>query len=583
MSIAGQVRRYLRKAFDVRLRLRKLAKTPPLESLSGYELSDLPRDIMAGLIIAALSIPIAMGYAQIAGLSPVYGLYASIVPAIVFALVTNTRSIVFGMDSAAVAVTGGVVMQAGIALGSPDAFAIMPMLTILVAAFLLLFALTNAGKLVHYVPEPVMNGFILGISIVIISHQLPGLLGVNSVSLFHLPALVTQVNVPSLVLSIFALSALFFIGRYAPKLPGALIVLAFGLMFSAAFGLGSQNVTVLGNMPTGMPTFTLPHITGLGALFMVTGAFSIAVTVAIESLLTLNTFSMQEGERPHGDRELVSLALGNVASSAIGCPPCSASLSRTAAAKSSGGVSQIASIVSAITITAFVLFLARFLHSLPQPVLACIVVYAMVKVVDYKALKRYARNVRIELAVLLLVAATVIVRGAVAGVVLGVVVSLITHFYRSRATSHVKLMGFDSNSPDIAPHIPDNVLVSYLHGFLSFTNIDSTLEAIRARVDENIDTVIFEISDVTSIDATAAETLRRFIRTLADQNIHVRIVRSLALANDHYTRYELRRVMKRVRTYPTVEDAIEDVNRMKRKQLQVIPLDEDDESEEDES
>ncbi|MBO4364878.1 MAG: SulP family inorganic anion transporter [Eggerthellaceae bacterium] len=583
MRLAGQVRRYLRKALDVRHRLRKLAKTPPLASLSGYQLSDLPHDFVAGLIIAALSIPIAMGYAQIAGLSPVYGLYASILPAIVFALVTNTRSIVFGMDSAAVAVTGGVIASAGVALGSNEAFMLMPMLTALVAAFLLLFAFTNAGKLVHYVPEPVMKGFILGISITIILHQVPQMTGAQALSFAHLDIFIAQLNVPSLVLSAFALCALFFIGHYAPELPGALIVLAFGLAFSAAFGLESQGVEVLGNMPKGFPSFTLPHVTGLGVVVMVSGAFSIAVTVAIESLLTLNTFCMSEGSRPHGDRELVSLALGNVASSAIGCPPCSASLSRTAAAKSAGGVSQIASVCGALVIAAFVLVLSPYLYTLPQPVLAAIVSYAMIKVIDFKAGRRYARNVRIELGVLVLVAVTVLVLGAVAGVAIGVAVSLITNLYRRRATGHEKLMGFDAGEPDIALSIPENVLVDYMHGFLSFTNIDRLLEAIRERITDEMDTVIFEISDVTSIAATAAETFRLFIRTLSDAGIHVRIVRSLALANDHYTRYELRRVMKRVRIYPTVEDAIEDVNSMKRKQLQIVPLDldaEDDSSEE---
>ena len=575
VSIKGQLRRYVRKTLDVRYRYHKIISTPPLASLSGYKLSSLPHDIVAGLIIAALTIPIAMGYAQIAGVSPIYGLYASTIPAIVFALITNTRRIVFGMDSAAVAVTGGVVMGAGVALESPEAFALMPMLTLLVALFLLLFALTRAGKLVHYVPEPVMNGFILGISITIIMHQIPGLLGTGELDLTQLGAVLSHVNIPSVVLSAFALSALFFMGRYAPDLPGALIVLVFGLAFSAAFGLEQQGVSVLGSMPRGLPSFMLPHVTGLGVAVMVSGAFSIAITVAIESLLTLNTFSMNEGVRPHGDRELISLAVGNVASSAIGCPSCSASLSRTAASKSAGGESQLASIISGLTIAAFVLVLSPFLYHLPEPVLDSIVVYAMVRVVDFRTVRRYARNVRIELGVLFLVAIMVIALGAVAGVATGVAVSLLTHLYRSRATGHEKLMGFSAEEPDIAAHIPDNVLVDNMHGFLSFTNIDSCLEGIRKRIDPDIDTVIFEISDVTSIDATAAETMRRFMRTLDEQGIHVRIVRSLALANDHYTRYELRRVMKRMRIYPSVEDAIENVNRMKRKQIEVVPLDEE--------
>lgn len=582
MKVLGRVGDYVRGVLDVRNRLEKAKGLVPLASLKGYGLSDVPHDIIAGLIIAALSIPIAMGYAEIAGLSPVYGLYASILPAIVFALVTNTRSIVFGLDSAAVAVTGGVVAGMGVALGSEQAFALMPMLTALVALFLLLFSLTRAGKLVHYVPEPVMNGFILGISITIILHQVPKLLDVAELefSMFidwqALTAFAIDINIPTVALSIFSLSALFFIGSYAPKLPGALIVLAFGMLFSVAFGLESQGVAVLGDMPEGFPSLVLPHITGLGAAVMIGGAFSIAVTISIESLLTLNTFCMQEGERPHGDRELVSLALGNAASSLIGCPPCSASLSRTAAAKSSGGVSQLASVIGALTIAAFVLVLAPYLRHLPQPVLASIVVYAMVQVVDFGAVRRYAKNVRIELGVLMLVACVVILFGALAGVAAGIVVSLITQFYRARATGNQKLMGFKGDVSGKSrgnSSIPENMRVYYLRGFLSFSNIDRELEVVREGVVDGVDTVILEISGVTNLDATATETLRRFIRSLRDQEVNVRIVRSLALANDHYTRYELRRLMKRVNMYPTVRSAIDDVNRMKRKQLIDISLD----------
>ncbi len=596
MKAAERVGEYISGVLDVRKRFGKVMKLPPLASLKGYELRDVPHDIIAGLVIAALSIPIAMGYAQIAGLSPVYGLYASVVPAIAFALVTNTRSIVFGLDSAAVAVTGGVISSMGIMLGSEQAFALMPTLTALVALFLLLFAFTRAGKLVHYVPEPVMNGFILGISITIIAHQASTLFGITELNLsrlIDLPkvvdlqgllAIAAGIHFPTAALSVFSLCALFFIGAYAPKLPGALIVLAFGMLFSLAFGLESQGVAVLGDMPEGFPSLVFPHITGLGAAVMIGGAFSIAVIIAIESMLTLNTFCMQEGERPHGDRELASLAIGNVASSLIGCPPCSASLSRTAAAKASGGVSQAASVIGALVIAAFVLVLAPHLRHLPQPVLASIVVYAMVQVVDFEAVSRYAKNVRIELGVLLLVACTVVLLGALAGVAVGIVVSLLTQYYRARATGNQKLTGFITSSDsqsDADPVIPDNTRVYYLKGFLSFSNIDRTLEAVREGIVEGVDTVILEISGVTNLDATASEMLRRFIQSLRSQGVSVRIVRSLALANDHYTRYELRRVMKRVKAYPTVQSAIDDVNRMKRKQLLDIPLDQIEDDKED--
>ena len=577
MNTVGDVRRahhaYREEPNVFRRLARKAAQLPPLASLQGYQLKELPHDLVAGAVIAALSIPVAMGYAQIAGLTPVYGLYASILPAIVFALATNTRSIVFGMDSAAVAVTGGVVVGAGVALGSEQAIAIMPMLTILVAAFLLLFAFTRAGNLVHYVPEPVMSGFILGISITIIVHQIPKLVGASELDFFNLAAFVAQINVASAVLAAFAIIALFFIGSYAPKLPGSLIVLVLGMAFSIGFDLEEQGVAVLGDMPVGLPSLAFPEITGLGVVVMVGGAFSIAVTVAVESLLTLNTFSQREGARPHGNRELISLSLGNVASSFIGCPPCSASLSRTAAAKSSGGVSQLAGVFGALIIAAFVLVLSPYLRDLPAPVLASIIVYAMIQVIDFATVKRYAMKVRVEFVVLLFVAVIVIAFGALVGIAAGIVVALVINLYRTYATGHAKLVGFEGGEPDDHVRVPTNMIVYRMHGSLSFTNIDGILQEVRRLITDGIDTVIFEISDVRSVDSTAADAMRQFIRLLSQQGVFVRIVRSLALSNDRYTRYELRRMMKRVSIYPTVQSAIDNVNRRKRKQMVTMNID----------
>ncbi len=546
---------------------------PPLASLRGYKLSNLPHDFVAGLVIAALSIPVAMGYAKIAGLSPVYGLYASILPAIVFALVTSARSIVFGLDSAAVAVTGGVIVSAGVVLDSAEAFQIMPMLTLLVAAFLMLFAFTRVGDLIHYVPEPVMNGFILGIAVMIIYGQIPELVGAQELDLTNLGGFVKSINIPSLVLSVSALAALFFFKKKAPNIPGTLVVLVFGMAYSIGFGLEAQGVEVLGEIPKGLPSFELPEMSGIGAFVMISGAFSIAITCAMESLLALNTFSMREGQRPHGNRELLSLSLGNAASSAIGCPPCSVSLSRTAAATNAGGRSQLASLFSALFIAAFLLVLSPHLENLPEPVLSSIVVYAMINVVEFRDIKRYAKKLRVEFGVVCIVAITVIVFDAIAGVVVGVIVSLITHFLRSRITGREKLVGFEAVGDEGMTSTPDNMAVIYLHGFLSFININKKLQEAEELIEEGVDTIILEISGVTSVDATASESIRRFIRMMMDRGVQVRIVRSLALANDQYTQYELRRMMKKMSVYPSVQSAIENVNRMKRKHMLNVPVD----------
>ena len=572
-------------------------KYPPLASLKGYSPRNLPHDIAAALVIAALSIPISMGYAQIAGLPPLYGLYASILPAAAYALTSHTRYVVFGMDSAAVAMTGSVVAAMGIELGSQQAIDAMPLLTIATAAFLLLFGIARIGKLVRYVPAPVMHGFVTGISVVIVVNQVPLLCGIpaaHSSNVFaNIQSIIvqfSQINLVSTAVAAASLAGLALLKRFVPRLPGALVVLAVSIIAAAALRLDDAGVAVLGDVPTQIPLPHLPTLIDANWALILGGALSIAITVTIESLLTLNVFAMQSGGQPHGDRELASFGIANLISGLMGCPPCSASLSRTAAGKSAKAASQLAGLLSAVVIAVFIVALSPYLYYLPQPTLGAIVVAAMADVVNYKKIRRYAKNIRLEFATLTIVALTVMLAGAIAGVTCGIAVSLAEHAYRAREKKHRKLMGFREPTEDSAvdrsgesgkkltaqmddePIDMGEVVISYLSGFLSFTNIETTVERIAAQIKPSTKVVILEISSVTEIDATATDALRQLRRNLHSRGIEVRVVRRVAPTNDHYTRFELRRAMKKTKTYPTVRAALEDVNGMKRKQLTEIPL-----------
>lgn len=150
-----------------------------VEAMKGYRAADLPKDAVAGLVIAALSIPIAMGYAEVVGLPAIYGLWASIVAPLAFGLLTGTRRVVFGMDSAAAAMTASMLAAAGI-VGQDTIAAAMPLLTLLTALFLLLLGWAGAGRLIRRMPLPVMHGFIFGIAITVVIGQIPLLLGTTA-------------------------------------------------------------------------------------------------------------------------------------------------------------------------------------------------------------------------------------------------------------------------------------------------------------------------------------------------------------------------------------------------------------------
>ena len=197
------------------------------QTLRDYDKKNLPKDMFAGLIIMAVSIPISMGYAQIAGLPAVYGLYGSVFPILLFALFSTSPQFIFGVDAAPAALVGSALLGMGIESGSAEAMSVVPVLTFWVAVWLLVFSLLGAGKLVNYISAPVMGGFITGICTTIILMQAPKLLGGSAGTgelpelLLHLWESLPGLNVPSLLLGLLALCILLLSKKIMPKFPMA--------------------------------------------------------------------------------------------------------------------------------------------------------------------------------------------------------------------------------------------------------------------------------------------------------------------------------------------------------------------------
>lgn len=542
-----------------------------LRNLRGYKLADLPHDAVAGVVVAALSIPVAMGYAQITGLPPIYGLYAMILPVAVYALTTGTKNVVFSMDSAASAATGGVVASAGIALGSGEAIGFMPVLTLTVSAFLLVFALLRVGRLVRHVPIPVMQGFVVGISLTVVLGQISLLAGSGSVpgsdAVSEVSAMVSggfSPNPLSLVLGVSSLALLFAMSRYAPRLPTALLLIVLGTVITAGARLDMAGIAVLGAVDAGFPTLAFPDVLSVDLLAMVGYGFSIAVIVSLESLLTIDTFAMRDGARAHENEELVSLGIANISSAFCGCAPCSASLSRTAAGEEAGGRTQIVSLVAALTISLVIIFLAPLFAYLPQPILAAVVIKAMCDVVDYRKIGRYAKHMHVELAVFLVSVAVVVLFGVVVGVGAGIAFSLMALVYRVRRKSERGYLGIAptekgstllDRSDEVSLPRKDTVVFP-VAGNLSFLNVGAIVDGFVDKVGPDIKLVILDLSAVVDIDTTATEQMLRFITMMHARSVQVRIVRSVTLSNDSYTRFELTHMVEKVKSYPSVRAAL---------------------------
>lgn len=549
-------------------------KIPLVESLQGYSMSSFRDDVFAGVIIAALSIPLSMGYAEVAGVPPQYGLYAAMLSAVLFALLTRSRNIVFGMDSATAAVTGSAIANLGVVWGSQQAAQAMPFLALVTAAFVGLFFLLRLGRFAEKIPSPVMHGFVLGIACVVIIGQVPKLLGVSvsgTAAVDKLVGCIVQIgetSVPALLIGLFAIAAIVVLDRKAPRFPGAMAVLVVGTLVAAGAGMAGVFVPTIGELEGSLPQPMMPIVPSgdfFGMMSIVADSFTIAFVLSIESLLCFRTLA-SDGVGAGADegavmnRELGAAALSNGIAALFACPPSAASLSRTAAAKDSGGKTQVASLIGALTVLLTVLFLAPVLAMVPQAVLGAIVVCAMVKLPNFTKISRYFQHMRVEFWNVVVVAAIVFVFGAAHGVLIGLVATVISDALRRRGTASRKaVFGVIDRADEptrsklrkkLTPEErvqAENYVKMTFGSRLVFSNAsDKTAKALEilSRIPVEVP-LVMGLSKIRLVDASANDEILSLIDSERARGRKVYCIRKLALANDTYTRYELRRVFGR--------------------------------------
>ncbi|MBE6471728.1 MAG: SulP family inorganic anion transporter [Coriobacteriaceae bacterium] len=556
-----------------------LQRIPLVKSLKGYSASSFRDDVFAGVVIAALTIPLSMGYAEVAGVPPEYGLYAAMLTAALFALFTSSRNIVFGMDSATAAVTGSAIANLGVAWGSGQAVQAMPFLALVTAAFVAAFFLLRLGRFAEKIPTPVMHGFVLGIACVVIIGQLPKVLGLTVAGtsavdkLVGCAAQIGSLSAPALLLAVCSIAAIVVLERVAPKFPGALAVLVVGTLVAVGASTAGVTFPAIGELEGALPEPVAPHVPSgdfFGMLGIVADAFTIAFVMSIESLLCFRTFA-RAGTGPGAaldladegavmNRELGAAAAANGIAALFACPPGAASLSRTAAAMDAGGTTQVASLVGAFVVLLAVLFLSPVLVMVPEAVLAAIVVCAMAKLPDFTKISRYFQHMRIEFLNVIAVAAIVFVFGAAHGVLIGLVATAISDALRRRGTASRKAVFGVIDRPDEPTRsklrkklTPDqrvqaaNYVKMTFGNRLVFSNASTkTAKALEilARIPVDVPLVL-GLSKIRMVDASANDEILSLIDAERARGRKVYCIRKLALANDTYTRYELRRVFGR--------------------------------------
>lgn len=540
-------------------------------TLRNYKKENLGKDILAGLIIMAVSIPISMGYAQIAGLPAVYGLYGSVLPILFFAVFSTSPQFIFGVDAAPAALVGSALLSMGIESGSKEAMRAVPVLTLFVALWLFAFSYMKAGKLVNYISAPVMGGFITGICTTIILMQIPKLFGGSAgVGEFfelavHIGESLEKLNLPSLLLGLFALFILLLSKKLIPKFPMAVLLMAAGACMTKFLPLKKWGVVTLSAVEPGLMPFALPDLSVIPVREAVTISLSVAIVIMAETLLAENSFAQKNGYRINDNQEIFAFAMGNLIAALTGCCPINGSVSRTAMGEQYQARTQLTGIVAGISMLVLLLGGTGFIGYLPVPILTAIVISALLGATEFDLAIRLWKISRTECMIFVGAFIGVLFLGTINGVLIGILLSFAEVIIRTAKPARCFLgiqpghRHFRDLKESSQIHAVSGVLIYRFSSNLFFANIQVLRQDIEDHVTQETKAVILDASGIGSIDITAADGLDILCKSLQKQNIRFYITEHIAGLNEQLRKLGLGYLIEEGHVRRTIHIALKDM------------------------
>ena len=540
-------------------------------TLRNYKKENLGKDILAGLIIMAVSIPISMGYAQIAGLPAVYGLYGSVLPILFFAVFSTSPQFIFGVDAAPAALVGSALLSMGIESGSEEAMRAVPVLTLFVALWLFAFSYMKAGKLVNYISAPVMGGFITGICTTIILMQIPKLFGGSAgVGEFfelavHIGESLEKLNLPSLLLGLFALFILLLSKKLIPKFPMAVLLMAAGACMTKFLSLKKWGVVTLSAVDPGLMPFALPDLSVIPVREAVTISLSVAIVIMAETLLAENSFAQKNGYRINDNQEIFAFAMGNLIAALTGCCPINGSVSRTAMGEQYQARTQLTGIVAGISMLVLLLGGTGFIGYLPVPILTAIVISALLGATEFDLAIRLWKISRTECMIFVGAFIGVLFLGTINGVLIGILLSFAEVIIRTAKPARCFLgiqpghRHFRDLKESSQIHAVSGVLIYRFSSNLFFANIQVLRQDIEDHVTQETKAVILDASGIGSIDITAADGLDILCKSLQKQNIRFYITEHIAGLNEQLRKLGLGYLIEEGHVRRTIHIALKDM------------------------
>lgn len=519
-------RRYIWKE-----RLSRLA--PGLPALIGYQWRDFGHDLVAGLSVAAVALPVGIAYARLAGFSPVSGLYASILPLLAYAIFGSSRQLIVGPDSATCALIAAAIMP--LAAGDQSLYLSLSLtLTFLTGVFCIAASFLRLGALADFLSKPILVGFLNGVALSIFLGQLGKILGFSIEASHISPRLleffgkIEQTHWPTLGISILSFAVMIIGQKYLRRLPAALLAMVLAGTITALFDLEAMGVVTIGKVPAGLPPLHIPSFPLEMLPTLLADAAGLALVSFSSMMLTARSFAEKNGYEIDTDKEFSALGAANIASALSQGFAISGADSRTAMADASGGKTQMTGIITAATIGLVLMFLTSPLAYVPVAALGTVLIFGAYSLVNVAILKDFYRLSPYECALSILATLGVAAVGAVPAILFVVILALL-RFVQVTSRPRVEVLGEVNGFPGLhslkgheqAKTTPGLLLFRF-NGPVVFFNAPYFRREVLAAADHagpDLKWFVLDMLPVTAVDATGFFFMSDVVKKLSARGV----------------------------------------------------------------
>ena len=545
---------------------------PILSWLPGYKKEYLSGDFSAGLTVGVMLIPQGMAYAMIAGLPPVYGLYAALVPQVVYAIFGTSRQLGVGpvaMDSLLVAAGVSVIAEAG----SQNYISLAILLAFMMGVTQLALGLFRMGFLVNFLSKPVISGFTSAAALIIALNQLKHFVGVDLSGsnvftiLYEAILKFGEFNWISLVMGTVGVLILKNIKKLHKAIPGALVAVVLGIIVVKIFNLNAHEVKIVGKVPEGLPHFSIPVFGSPHFNELIPIAATLALIAFMEAISVAKALQAKHKNeyKLDANQELIGLGMSNVVGSFFSCYPTTGGFSRSAVNEQSGAKTNLAALISASLVALTLLFLTPLFYYLPKSILAAIIMVAVFGLIDIKFPVTLWKTKKEDLLMLLIAFGVTLGFGIKEGIGVSVAISLLAMIYRS-TKPHYAVLG---KMPDSKEYrnierfkdvvIRKDILIIRYDADLYFANTSHFMETLSEEVDKkgnDLKLVILHGGSIAHIDTTAYQALSEFIEHMAKNNVEVYLAYVIGPTRDFLRKAGLGNMLGEEKCFLDIDSAI---------------------------